>query len=439
MVQASVPAALVYDGPMAQPVPSLEPRQAAASDPVPFQGWRIVALAGVCHALGFGLLGVYAFMISPLIEEFGATPLQLGLGMSIMTFFTALAGAALGPLLDRGPLRAIMLCGLGVMLTGVLLLTRAGSLSALAAFFAMVTVGMGMYGMFPAQVMLVNWYIAGRGKALAIAAVGISVSAFAVPLITSRLIAALGWRDALIALALGAAAIAAPLIARFAIKRPEEVGQHPDGVLRPAREGGPATLLVEIPLAALVRDPAFWLIGLGTGLAFCASLPGFFLVRHMESELGIPTVQAAYVPAAQGIAGLIGKLVAGWAIDRIDKRAVVIAALCLHALGWIIAVNQSSLAGMLAAAIPLGLGGGGFLPLPPVLQGACFGRAMIGRVAGLHALLAFPFLLGITPFAGWLQAQTGSFVQPFLGLAGTCLLAALVLGLVRIPKVEPGL
>jgi MFS family permease len=423
---------------MAEPAPALHPPPSRIPAAAPFHGWRIVALGGVSHALGFGLLGVYQFLITPLAQEFAATPLQLGLGLSISILFTALAGALLGRFLDRGPLRGIMLCGLGVMLAGVGMLSRRQSLGALAPWFAVITVGMAMYGLFPAQVMIVNWYVAGRGRALAIAAVGLSVADVGVPLVSSRLIAALGWRDALVAIGCGAVAIAAPLIALFAIKRPEDVGQHPDGRTPIRHEAASAARLVEIPLAELLGNPNFWLIGLGTGLAFCAALPGLFLPRYMNTELGIPEVQSAWVVSALGIYGLIGRLVTGWAIDRIDKRAVVLTALGLNVLGWVIAVNQSSLAGMLAAAVPLGLGAG-FLALPAVLQGACFGRAMIGRVSGLQALLGLPFLLGISPLFGWLQQQTGSFVQPFLGLAGVYALAAATFAFVRLPRVEPGL
>jgi hypothetical protein len=105
----------------------------------------------------------------------------------------------------------------------------------------------------------------------------------------------------------------------------------------------------------------------------------------------------------------------------------------------VIAVQQSTVIGLMLAAVPLGLGGGGFLPLAPVIQGACFGRAMIGRVNGLHALMALPLLLAIAPLVGWAQHLTGSFAQPFLALAGVCVLAALMFAFVRIPKVEPGL
>jgi len=432
---AILPVALRYDVPMAEPVPVLAPQPHAPVAAVPFLGRRIVLVAAVCQALGFGLLGVLSFVNTPLTQEFGASQFQIGLGFSFSILSPAFCGPLLGWLLDRGPLRTIMLLGLLVMLVGVSLIARGESLAQLAAGFAVVTVGMSMYGLFPAHVMIVNWFVVGRGWALALAAVGISVSAFAVPQIASRAVEALGWRGAVLAIGLGAAAIAGPLIAALARKRPEEVGQHPDGL--PPIAHDPAKL-VEIPFGTLLRQRNFWLVGLGTGLGLCSSIPGFYLIRHMEIEFGVSAIEAASVPSLMAVGGLTGKLAAGWAADRLDKRSVVLTSLVLHAIGWILALTQSSLTGMLLAALPMGLGSGSFLPLVPMLQGACFGRAMIGRVSGLHAALGLPILIGIAPGVGWLQHQTGSFTVPFLGLAGVCVLAALVLAFVRIPGREPG-
>ncbi|MEW6272701.1 MAG: MFS transporter [Thermodesulfobacteriota bacterium] len=403
-----------------------------------FDGWRIVAIAGMCQALGFGLLSGYGFLVTPLAEEFGASTAQLGFGFSISIMLSALVGPLLGRLLDTGPLRAIMLAGVVLMLLSMLLLSRGVTLTQLGLCFAVTSVGMSMYGPFPAQVMIVNWFFRRRGTALAWAAVGLSVASFVVPQVTARLVAAFGWRVAVAAIACGAALIALPPIALYAVKRPEDVGQHPDGVA-PSGDAGGAPGLLEIPLARLVRDANFWLVGIGLSIALCVVLPTFFLVRYMERELGIPVVEAANVPSTIAACGLVGKLLGGWAMDRTDKRLVVAAALLLHALGWLLVAMQKTLAGMLLAAVPLGLGGGGFLALPAVLQAACFGRAMIGRVSGLHALIGLPFLLTIAPLVGWAEQRTGSFAQPFVGLAALLVAAAAVLVSVRFPKVEPGL
>jgi sugar phosphate permease len=409
-----------------------------------FDGWRIVTLAAFAQGLALPLLGAFGLVATPLIEEFGASATQLGLGMSLAILAAALAGPALGVALDRGPLRTTMLFGVALMLVSVLLLSRGTALWQLGACLAFATVGMSMYGMLPVQVILVNWFVLRRGAALSVAFVGTSAAAFVVPPATAWLIEWLGWRGALVALASAAALLATPVITRL-VKRPEELGQHPDGIPAQPRaeraEGAPeASEARSEPQASgvtgLLRDRNFWLIAIGVGLALSVSVATLFLVRHLET-LGIPRTQAALVPSAMALFGIAGKLGAGWLIDRLDARAVVAGALALHALGWAIVASQSSYAAMLVAAAPLGLGGGGFLPLPPVLQGRCFGRAAIGRVGGLHALIGLPFLLAAAPLVGWAEGRSGSFAAPFYGLMAVLVLAAGVFARLRIPDVEP--
>jgi hypothetical protein len=76
--------------------------------------------------------------------------------------------------------------------------------------------------------------------------------------------------------------------------------------------------------------------------------------------------------------------------------------------------------------------------LPAILQGACFGRLVIGRVSGMHAFLGLPFLLSAAPLVGLAASSTGSFELPFLGLAALQMVAVGVFAFVRVPPVEPG-
>ncbi|HKA14453.1 MAG TPA: MFS transporter, partial [Myxococcota bacterium] len=188
---------------------------ASAATPVPlapvpaprFDGWRLVALGGIAQGLALPLLGAYGVVATPLIEEFGASTTQLGLGMSLALLAAAIAGPPLGAALDRGPLRAIMFAGVALMFVSVLALSRGAALWQLGAGFACATVGMSMYGMMPVQVMLVNWFALRRGTALSLAHAGTSAGALIVPTATAWMIEWLGWRHALVALAAGAAAV----------------------------------------------------------------------------------------------------------------------------------------------------------------------------------------------------------------------------------------
>ncbi len=406
-----------------------------------FDGARMIWLTAVLQATANPLLGAYGLIATPLIDEFETDAAQLGIGLALAILSMALSAPLLGRVFDRGPLRVVMLAGVALMLAAVFGLSRGSALWQLALCLPLVTVGLAMYGMLPAQVILVNWFVLRRGTALGRAAVGSSVGALIVPPATAWLAAAFGWRHALLILALGAASIAAPLIFFFVVRRPEDLGQTPDGLPRDSSEPASEARSEAQPSGVIqarnevkswLRDPNFWWIGIGAGLALSVSVATLFLVRHLEKN-GIEATQAAWVPSLMAAFGILGKLASGWAIDRFDARRVVIGALALHALGWAIVATQTSETAFLLAAVPLGLGGGGFLPLTPVLQGRCFGRDAIGRVSGLHALIGLPFLLAAAPLVGFVEVRTGSFAPAFLGLAGVLVLASLAFACVRTP------
>lgn len=405
----------------------------------PFHGWRIVGLGVISNAILSGLLGVYAFMVTPLIEEFGATTAQLGLGMSITIVSMTLAAPILGPIFDRGPVRATMLTGVVIMLASVGLLSRGQALWQLALCLALASVGLSMFGSLPAKVLIVNWFLRRRGRALAFAYAGTSVAGFVTPPIAAWLIELLSWRGAIFSIAAGAALLAAPAIALFAIRRPEDVGQTPDGEppLGPISTTAQPDSPPRLSIARLVRDANFWLLGLGDALAMSVPVgTAVFMVRHLE-EVGLPRTTIAVILPLMAVCSLAGKLTVGSLADRIDPRLLAIGSLALHVSGLLMVAFGTGVTSMVVAALPIGLGGGGFIPLPSVLQGLCFGRTIIGRVSGLHSLMGLPFLLAASPITGLMAAATGSFVVPFVVLGCVQLVAAMVLGFVRVPDEEP--
>lgn len=293
-----------------------------------FDGVRVIWLAALVQATATPLLNAYGVIQTPLIEEFAGDAARLGMGMALAILAMALSAMVLGPVFDRGPLRVVMLSGVGLMFSGMVALSYGRALWQLALCVPVVAIGFSMYGMFPAQVMLVNWFVQRRGSALGRAGVGGSVGALIVPVAMAWLVDAFGWRLALVALAAAAAALAGPAIALYAVKRPEDVGQTPDG-LPVMAEQGRAEAAREAPASELrswLRDPNFWAIGIGAGLALSVSVSTLFLVRHLE-KLGIARTQAALLPSAMAAFGILGKLAAGWAIDRIDAHAI-----CLFAM-----------------------------------------------------------------------------------------------------------
>ena len=389
--------------------------------------------AMVAQGLGMGLFSLSAPLMTSLQAEFGASRAALGGGMGIFIVVLTVASAIIGPILDRGPLRRIMLLGVAVMWASIFGMSRATSLSQLAVLMALASVGIAMYGMIPATVLVVNWFVERRGIAVAVAAIGMSFAGFSLPPLCAYLVETVGWREALALIATGAAVIAAAVIGAFAVKRPEDVGQFPDG------KAGRVTPPVPEPVPAVrfLGDRNFWLMGLGFGISLTAmGAVGTHLVAFGE-DLGLTKQNAAWAPSLMSTGALAGKLFAGWMVDRIDKRIVLFVLLAAHASGWAILATEPGYGVMLAGCAVLGFGGGGLIPLPPVFQGACFGRLVIGQVGGLQALIAVPIGAPLPFLVGLSYDRTGSYVSAFLIIIGLIALALTLLLRLRLPEVEP--
>ena len=391
-----------------------------------------MAAGALLQALGPGLLGVYAFVTSPIVEEFGASDAQVGLGMSFSILGMALASPVIGPLLDRGPLRAVMLAGVAVMLTSLLGLAQGGALWQLALGMTLASMGIAAYGSVPVQVLVIRWFVVRRGLALALAAVGFSVGSFLVPPVAAQLVSAVGWRGTVEIFGLAAAALAIPVVLFVIVPRPADLGQRPDGAA--GEPGAPAEEdEAELDLSRLLRDRNFWLVGVGYALGLAVPVATLFLVRHLEG-FGVSREEASLVFIAMGLGGLVGKLVSGPLADRLNVRSVALGAVAALTLGWAGLSQTTTLGGVLLVGPLAGFGAGAMLPMHAMLIGACFDPRQVGRIFGLHAPLGLPFLLSVSPLVGWLRDGTGSFEIPFLVLAGMCLGSFALLSLLRLPR-----
>lgn len=397
-----------------------------------FDGWRIVALGAALIWLGPGLLEAYGFLATPLASEFGLSGEAFGIGLSIFILAGAISGPLIGALLDRRPLRPLLLGAIVLTAGALAALSRAEAIAALAGFEIAAAIGISTYGQIGPQVMVAGWFSRLRSRALAAASLGTSAAGISIPLVAQPLIASLGWRGALLAAAAALLLVLTPAVAWLAVKRPEDVGQTQDGdPPLPARPLGSAPPEPPAAVGALLRDRNFWLLGAALVIGTAASLGGVFLVKHMEN-VGVAASEARFVLAAMSGGALVGRVCVGWLHDRFPKPLVAAAVFALSGVGWLGISEARDLATFLAIAVPAGFAGGGFGVSGPVLQAACFGHGVLGRVMGLHGLLGLPLLLAAAPLVGRAADEAGSFAPVFRMLALVMLAAAAVVSRVRV-------
>jgi len=400
-----------------------------------FDGWRVVSGAFVAQAVAIGCtISGYSLFIESIEAEFGATRAQANTGISILLFVGSGIGPFLGRAIDRGPARAIMLTGVVLTALGLALLSRASSLLQCALVIAgMIGIGHAMFGPLPSMTILANWFIVRRGTAIGVAATGTTMAGFLVPPITVFLIEHYTWRGALLAYAAGSAAIALPAIWMCMVKRPEEVGQFPDGqptaeaVAAESSEGGDSA-------PPVLRQAAFWLLAAIFGFIASASIVLVSNLVPYASDLGIARERAAYILSCFAIFTSVGKVLFGLLVDRIDKRAALWLALGLQAAGWLLLLSQPNFELFLVAAAIFGLGTGSLMPVQGAMLGAVFGRAIFGRVMGLMGPIMLIPLVVSPPLIGHLYDTTGSYTLPLTLFLACFAISATLLLFLRIPR-----
>lgn len=406
----------------------------AARVPI-FYGWVILPVASLAlFVSGPGQTYTISVFVDPIIEDMGWSRTLVSSLYTAGSLSAAAAMVVVGYLLDRYGAR-VMLMGVGVLLGfAALWMSRVGQpVELYLGFAALRALGQGSLTLIPTALVAL-WFIRRRGKATAIASLGLVASQATFPPITHLLISQLGWRNAWVALAL--MVWGALLLPVFTLVRrdPESVGLRPDG------DPASSQLLehgsiqsgqheIDWTLREALHTPTFWL------LLFAASsqpLISTGLVFHQVSlfaDKGLDAGLAAVALTIMAMTALVGTVLAGLLTDRLPNRYVLASAqvILMAAMLWTFVVSQPWEA--LVYGGILGIGSGLFMTTSTVIWPNYFGRKHMGSIRGIATTSMVAFAaLGPMPF-GLLFDLTGSYTIPilsFLALPAACAIAAVL-------------
>lgn len=378
-----------------------------------FNKWLPVLTAMCCLGLGPGVMAIYGFFVEPLSQEFGVGVAVLNTGPVALLLVPAFLGALIGKLADRLPARNIMLAGASLAMLSLMAIGQAPSLLWVAVGFLGFSLGLSMYGPVVVNGMMVKLYPGREARALALAAIGISVAAIILPPLVGGLLAAFDWRVTLQLLAAGLLLLLWSLI----------LLGTPRGVVG-AAPGGDAQVA-----GGIYRSKPFWLIGLCVALGLnvmivlSVALPTFFIDR------GFSVADTGWVLSLGGIAGLVGKSCLAWRGDAVRHAAkwLAVGLLSMQIVGISLLYVSTGLTEASVAFTLLGFANGAFIPMHPFLNSRYFDAAIISQVNGAQMPLFLPFGLVGAPLAGYVYDQTGSYDVVMIALAVTLCVAALMI------------
>lgn len=399
-------------------------------------GWRMVLVAFCVDfvAVGFFFYS-YGVFFKSIAADFGGSRLGVSVGLSITQAVGAFVAPVVGRALDRYPLRNVMGAGAMLMGTGFLALSQ---VQTQAQFYLVLGVFIGLgassMGSLATSKLVTNWFDRRRGTALGIAAAGVSLSGVVMPYISAELIGSFGWRAGFLFYGGFTLLVVVPLVFRFVVSRPEDVGLRPDGALplvSAAGDDSPAK--PRLSLRDVARNHNFWTIVLTFALLFCCMSATLTHMIPRLTDSGYSLVQASLVMSLCAGAAVFGKLTFGWLGDRMPLRRLLLVVIAMQFSGQLIMFVASGYWMTVLGAALFGYGLGGVVPTQGTIVGKTFGRERFGSVLGLMRPAMFPVQILGVPFAGWIFDVTGAYTLAFQIFLGIYFLAALTIAAYRPP------
>ena len=408
--------------------------------PLAFRGWWIVAVGFYAIIIQQATAGwVFSALIRPMEADLGWSRTTLVGVISMANLIVGLLSAPLGPLVDRHGARVLMTVSgviAGAAIASVALVQAPWQYYLAFAAFGLCIPGLSSLG--PATA-IANWFIRKRAQAFTYYTFGTGIAGLLLTPLFARIAAEAGWRAAW--LLLGLLMWVAPPLAWLVIRRrPEDVGQLPDGEPAP-RAGTAARPSLDEPrwtVAEALRTRSFWFFTAGFTLV---SLPGSSIFVHMApyvSSQGFSDIEAARTLTVYGVGVLAGRPTWGFFITRLGTYRALVGFGFFYAAAITLFAQPDSLLGIYAMTILLGLAISASQQLQAQVLPDYYGRSIVGALQGRFGLPVTVTRVIAPVFLAFMFDRTGGYTSAFLLYAAATLLAGLLFVLARPPHKRDG-
>lgn len=355
------------------------------------------------------LLLSFGTFMPALHATFGWSVPAISFGASIIAITIMLASPIQGYLVDRFGSRPVVLTFLpiwGLALILMQFLPPRIEIFYLACFL----LPLAALGIWPLAYMKVatTWFDRHVGLAMGAVNLSVGLAAAVLPVVLAFAFARVGWRGAYVGLGVAVLVLVWPVVAIW-------FRQGPRGSALP---GGTAPL--GIGFSEAVRTRVFWMMIVNFLILGIISTGLLIHEVAILIDAGISPARAITIQSAIGLGSIVGRIGAGWLLDRFSVQKIGIAVFVIAAGSCLLLA--SSLAADLAvvAAATLGIILGAEFDVLGVLIRRYQGIAAFGRIFGI---VFSAFQLGGALGAGGvglIRASTGSYSPVLVGMAAMC-------------------
>jgi MFS family permease len=398
--------------------------------PKVFYGWWVALTAALGLFLNTATIIVFSFgfFAKAMGQEFHVGRARISLAFTIHNLTSALCIPLAGRLVDRYGPRGVLLPStvlLSLILVSSWLLSQA--IWELYVFYFALGVVSGGAGAMPYTDVVSHWFDRHRGLAISVMMLGMGLGAIAIPSVSQRLVATLGWRLAYTVFGFSIVLIPLPVVATFLKERPENMGLLPDGAGEPLISTQVAASDVGLTVHDAVRTSEFWIMVCVLFLVTASVHACFIHLPAILTDRGSSPQLAAFASSLFGVGLFIGRVGCGYLLDQFFAPRVAALLFAAVAIGIAFLGLGHAIWSVCIAAVLVGLGIGSEVDIIAYLTSRYFGLRSYGAIFGwIWAVFGVSGGLGAY-LMGFGFDKTGSYIMPLIGFFSAAVLATLLI------------
>ena len=338
----------------------------------------------------------------------GATPLTIGIIISLIAVVPMVFSVRWGRRIDRSGVYKPMLLGAALVLAGMLLAFALPRIETLFVVSVLAGSGFMLYHICVNQAAALVGRPKDRTRNFSVLALAFSTSGFVGPVTAGFAIDGIGYRNTFLL----CAGFVVATLALIRLRKPAITQHHKPAAVTPHA--------AEKRIADLLRIPVMLRVFIISGLlSMCWDLYSFVMPIH-GSGIGLSASTIGLILGSFGAATFVFRLILPWVVHRFDERKLLICALLLTGVMLALIPLVQSVPLLMAVSFVLGIGLGG---TQPILMAMLYEKAPAGRGAeavGMRTLLLNITQAGIPLIFGALGAALG--MTPVFFAMGAALL-----------------
>lgn len=379
--------------------------------------WWVAAVAVLMASLGFGAVMAVPVLLKPLAAEWNTGATSVSLVHASGMFGSAFGALLFGRLVDRYGMAPIGFTAAACVGGGLLIAASARELLTLHVVFGVLLGGVGQGCLFCALTAgVARWFDRRQAFVIALVATGQNIGGLFMPPLVRWAEETSGWRSALAwyGIVAGVALFAGTL-----------------NFLRAPPTRAVTSLQSAKGQAASLSRGVFLTLGSCMALLNYATFVGIGHLTAFGEEQGYaPTTAALLVAALLGV-GLVSRLSLGSLTPRFGTYRVIVVMASIQLTGMAALIVARQYPAIMAAALLIGFGFGGYLPAFAIfVRERCRPAEAGQRMAEIY-FFGFSAAGVGSCTAGWLRDVTGGYRGPFSVAAG-CALAGVVILLLLV-------